>query len=173
MGTTLAKYYSVPGLPTALNVGGTFSYLASDSLSSVSESLDSNGNVTAQQLYTPYGSVRYNSGTMPTSKGLPASEAMRQRGWTTTTPGTMTPHSASLPAPIAWPMALIATGMSRATQSRTRIRRGIWCAPVEVVVAPHYTTILAAAAAEVVVGHIRFNSNPLNASVALVIWGEL
>ncbi len=60
----------MPGLPTALNVGGTFSYLASDSLSSVSESLDSSGNVTAQQLFTPYGSVRYTNGTMPTSKGF-------------------------------------------------------------------------------------------------------
>jgi hypothetical protein len=65
-GSTLTKYYSVAGLPLAINVGATFSYLASDSLNSVSEAFSSSGVVMAQQLYTPYGSVRYSSGTMPT-----------------------------------------------------------------------------------------------------------
>jgi RHS repeat-associated protein len=69
-GSTLTKYYSVKGLPLALSVGGTISYLASDSLHSVSEAFSSSGVVTAQQLYSPYGSARYSNGTMPTSKGF-------------------------------------------------------------------------------------------------------
>ena len=46
------------------------SYTLSDVLGSVSESVNaSTGAVTATQLYTPYGSVRYSSGTLPTSYG--------------------------------------------------------------------------------------------------------
>jgi RHS repeat-associated protein len=67
--TTLTKYFSVPGLPTAMRVGSTLSYLASDGLGSVSEALDGSGAVTAQQLYAPYGGTRYMSGVMPTTKG--------------------------------------------------------------------------------------------------------
>jgi RHS repeat-associated protein len=36
----------------------------------VSEALDGNGNVTAQQLFAPYGGVRYTSGVMPTAKAF-------------------------------------------------------------------------------------------------------
>jgi YD repeat-containing protein len=42
-GSTIARYCTVPGLPTAVNVGGTISYLASDGISSVSEALDGSG----------------------------------------------------------------------------------------------------------------------------------
>lgn len=75
--TTLTKYLRAPGLPTAIRVGtgGTLSYLASDGLSSVSEALDSSGNVTAQQLYAPYGGARYSNGTLPTSKGFTGQRA--------------------------------------------------------------------------------------------------
>jgi hypothetical protein len=33
------------------------------------ETLDGSGNVTAAQLYAPYGGLRYSSGAMPTAKG--------------------------------------------------------------------------------------------------------
>ncbi|MEO7000640.1 MAG: hypothetical protein ABI068_02425 [Ktedonobacterales bacterium] len=58
---------------------GTLNYLASDGLGSVSEALDGSGNVTAAQLYTPYGQTRYTSGTMPTSKGFTGQRAMQWR----------------------------------------------------------------------------------------------
>ena len=69
-GSTLTKYYSLKGLPLAVNVGGTISYLASDSLHSVSEAFNSSGTVTAQQLYLPFGSARYSNGTLPTRYGF-------------------------------------------------------------------------------------------------------
>lgn len=53
----ITKYFSVAGLPSAERVGtsGTLSYLTSDRLGSVSEAMDGSGNVTAAQLYAPYG----------------------------------------------------------------------------------------------------------------------
>jgi RHS repeat-associated protein len=62
--STLTKYFPAAG---AMRVGSALSYLATDGLDSVSEALDGSGNVTFQQLYTPYGSSRYTSGTSPTS----------------------------------------------------------------------------------------------------------
>jgi RHS repeat-associated protein len=47
----------------------TVTYVTTDDLGSVSEALSSSGTVTAQQLYGPYGNVRYSSGTMPTARG--------------------------------------------------------------------------------------------------------
>ena len=69
--TTLTKYFGASGLPTAERVGtnGPLSYLATDGQGTVSETLDGSGNVTSAQLYTPYGSVRYSSGSSPTSLG--------------------------------------------------------------------------------------------------------
>jgi RHS repeat-associated protein len=70
-GTTLTKYFSLPGLSvTAVNIGGTISNLATDGLSSVSAAVDNNGNALAQQLFALYGGRRYSSGTMPTTKGF-------------------------------------------------------------------------------------------------------
>src|SRR5262249_19853002 len=43
--------------------------LASDGLGSVSVALSSAGSTTAQQLYYPYGEVRYTSGSLPTARG--------------------------------------------------------------------------------------------------------
>src|SRR6185312_5023072 len=65
------------GLPTAERVGtnGPLSYLASDGQGTVSTSLDSAGNVTSQQLYTPYGNARYSSGSSPTSIGYTGQRA--------------------------------------------------------------------------------------------------
>jgi hypothetical protein len=90
-GSALTKYYSVAGLAvSAVNVGGTISYLASDGLASVSEAVDENENALAQQLFAPCGGSRYSSGTMPTRKGSPGSGRTRRAGWTTTTRGTTT-----------------------------------------------------------------------------------
>jgi RHS repeat-associated protein len=58
------------GLVTAVSVNGTLSYLVQDTLGSVAAALASSGNVTANQLYLPYGSGRYASGSMPTSYGF-------------------------------------------------------------------------------------------------------
>ncbi len=69
-GGTLTKYLAAGGgLPTAMRVGsgGALTYLASDGLRSISEALDGGGAVTFQQLFTPYGSSRYSSGSSPTS----------------------------------------------------------------------------------------------------------
>ncbi|HEX8730342.1 MAG TPA: hypothetical protein VF739_17060 [Ktedonobacterales bacterium] len=68
-GGVLTKYYSIPGVGTALNVGGTLSYLVSDGLNSVTAALSATGSVTSTQLYAPYGGVRYSSGVLPTAKG--------------------------------------------------------------------------------------------------------
>ncbi len=68
--STLTNYDSVPGVCGAISVGSTLSYLATDGLGSVTTALSSSiASVTAQQLYGPYGGVRYSSGTMPTAKG--------------------------------------------------------------------------------------------------------
>jgi RHS repeat-associated protein len=68
-GSTLTEYYPIPAIGTAVRVSSgstsTLSYLASDQLGSVTVALSASGSVTAQQLYSPYGSVRYASGTMP------------------------------------------------------------------------------------------------------------
>ncbi|HEU5347381.1 MAG TPA: hypothetical protein VFU63_02095 [Ktedonobacterales bacterium] len=42
----------------------------SDGLGSVSAALNQTGSASGTQLYSPYGGVRYSSGTMPTSKGF-------------------------------------------------------------------------------------------------------
>jgi RHS repeat-associated protein len=67
--TTTTSYYPA-GPATAVQVNGTLSYLISDHLGSANVALDTNGNVTATALYTPYGSLRYSTGTMPTTIGF-------------------------------------------------------------------------------------------------------
>jgi RHS repeat-associated protein len=57
------------GLNTTRDASG-ISYLASDGLGSVSEALSASGTATGAVLYSPYGGVRYSSGTLPTSKGF-------------------------------------------------------------------------------------------------------
>ncbi len=77
-GSTLTKYFTAGnGLPTAERVGtsGPLSYLATDGQGTVSQSLDSAGNVTSSQLYTPYGNARYSSGSSPTSMGYTGQRA--------------------------------------------------------------------------------------------------
>ena len=74
--TTLTKYFSAPGLPTAMRVGSTISYLASDGLGSVTAAFDGSGNLEAAQLYLPYGEgTRYSTGSMPTTRGYTGQRA--------------------------------------------------------------------------------------------------
>jgi RHS repeat-associated protein len=65
--TTTTVYYRIGGSQVALSVNGVVSYLLGDGLGSATVALDGNGNVTASQLYGPYGQLRYSSGTMPGS----------------------------------------------------------------------------------------------------------
>jgi RHS repeat-associated protein len=75
-GGTLTKYFGGgSGLPLVVKVGSTLSYLATDGLGSVSAALDSSGNVIAQQLYAPYGTSRFTSGSLPTSRGFTGQRA--------------------------------------------------------------------------------------------------
>lgn len=74
--SVLTNYYSVPGVVTAISVGSTLSYLATDGLGSVTTALSATtASVTAQQLYGPYCNVRYSSGTMPGSYGFTGQHA--------------------------------------------------------------------------------------------------
>jgi RHS repeat-associated protein len=73
--TTTTSYYQLGGQRIALAVNGTLSYLASDLLGSTTVALDGAGNVTASQLYAPYGTSRYSSGTMPTDRGFTGQHA--------------------------------------------------------------------------------------------------
>jgi RHS repeat-associated protein len=68
--TTTTAYYYLGGKRIGLSVNGTISYLASDGLGSSTVTLSSSGSATAAQLFAPYGSVRYSSGTMPTLYGF-------------------------------------------------------------------------------------------------------
>jgi len=63
--STLAYYGGV-----AVAVNGVLSYLGSDQLGSAEVALDSNGNVIASQLFTPYGNTRYSSGVFPTQQAF-------------------------------------------------------------------------------------------------------
>ena len=66
--TTTTKYYPA-GLVQAVSVNGSVTYLVPDALGSISEDLDASGNVLAEQLFGPYGNVRYSAGSMPGSHG--------------------------------------------------------------------------------------------------------
>ena len=68
--TTNTIQYFQAGPVIVVSVNGNLSYFVRDFLGSVAEALTSTGNVQADELYLPYGSVRYASGTMPTSYGF-------------------------------------------------------------------------------------------------------
>jgi RHS repeat-associated protein len=67
--TTTTKYYSLNGQRIAVRVGSgsTLDYLVSDPLGSNSIALNDTGQVIAVQHYSPYGTVDYSWGNMPTS----------------------------------------------------------------------------------------------------------
>ncbi|HEU5377425.1 MAG TPA: RHS repeat-associated core domain-containing protein [Ktedonobacteraceae bacterium] len=65
--TTTTTYYSLNGSRIAARVGSTLSYLVRDPLGSNTIALSSTGQVSALQHYSPYGTVDYTWGSMPTS----------------------------------------------------------------------------------------------------------
>ena len=80
---SLIKYYTAGGMALGVNTASDasgISYLASDGLGSVSEALNGSGTATGAQLYSPYGGVRYTTGTMPTSKGFTGQYADTSNG---------------------------------------------------------------------------------------------
>jgi RHS repeat-associated protein len=74
-GTGAITYYSASGKRIALMNNGTLSYLVGDHLGSTVETLDSSGNVSGSQLYGPYGSPRYTTGSMVTDYGFTGQRA--------------------------------------------------------------------------------------------------
>ncbi|HEY7780340.1 MAG TPA: RHS repeat-associated core domain-containing protein, partial [Ktedonobacterales bacterium] len=73
--TTTTTYYYAGTRRVALAVNGVFSYLGDDELGSAGVALDASGVAQANQLYAPYGAVRYTSGTMPGSFGYAGQRA--------------------------------------------------------------------------------------------------
>lgn len=69
--TTTIAYYG--GVAEAVN--GTFSYLASSGLGSVTVALNASGAAIASTLYAPYGTTRYSNGVMPGSFGFSGQRA--------------------------------------------------------------------------------------------------
>jgi RHS repeat-associated protein len=65
--TTTTKYYNLNGSRIAVRTGSTLSYLVSDPLGSNTVALNSTGQVIGLQHYSPYGTVDYSWGSMPTS----------------------------------------------------------------------------------------------------------
>jgi len=66
--TTTTKYYSANGTRIAVRIGGaTLDYLLSDPLGSNSVALNDTGQVIGLEHYSPYGTVDYSWGSMPTS----------------------------------------------------------------------------------------------------------
>jgi RHS repeat-associated protein len=78
--TTTTTYYYANEQRIALAVNGVFSYLCTDILGSVSVALDGSGAAQASQLFGPYGTVRYSSGTMPGSFGFTSQQANSASG---------------------------------------------------------------------------------------------
>ncbi|HEY7984693.1 MAG TPA: hypothetical protein VID73_11030, partial [Ktedonobacterales bacterium] len=57
------------------------SFLATTAQGSVAAALNGSGSTTAAQLYAPYGSSRYASGTMPTDYGYTGQRAEGLSAW--------------------------------------------------------------------------------------------
>ncbi|HEX8967828.1 MAG TPA: RHS repeat-associated core domain-containing protein, partial [Chloroflexota bacterium] len=76
-GSTTSTTTTYGGL--ALSVNGALSYTLSDGLGSVSEAVTTSGasagSVSATQLYAPYGAVRFQSGTLPGTRGYTGQHA--------------------------------------------------------------------------------------------------
>jgi RHS repeat-associated protein len=64
--STMVKYYYAGGERVAMRSGATLYYLFSDHLGSTSVTATSSGSLHSRQLYTPWGEVRYTSGSLPT-----------------------------------------------------------------------------------------------------------
>jgi len=74
------KYYSANGQRVAMRTSSTLSYLLADALGSSTVALDSTGATQAVQLFTPYGSVRYSQGSMPTTYNFTGQRLDSQTG---------------------------------------------------------------------------------------------
>jgi RHS repeat-associated protein len=68
--TQTTTYYAIGGMRIAANVNGTFYYFGYDALGSQVIVLNNSGTLVGSQLYGPYGSNRYSTGTLPTSIGF-------------------------------------------------------------------------------------------------------
>ena len=64
--TTTSKFYTVNAMRLAMRQASTLYYLLPDLLGSPTVALNSDGSFQAVQLFNPYGSSRYSSGSMPT-----------------------------------------------------------------------------------------------------------
>jgi hypothetical protein len=73
--STVTNFYYGAGKLLAEAVNGTFSYLATTAQGSVAAALSGSGTTSAAQLYAPYGTTRYSSGTMPTDYGYTGQRA--------------------------------------------------------------------------------------------------
>jgi hypothetical protein len=73
--TTTTTYYYGAGRLLAEAVNGTVSYLATTVQGSIAAALSASGTTTAAQLYAPYGTSRFSSGTMPTDYGYTGQRA--------------------------------------------------------------------------------------------------
>jgi RHS repeat-associated protein len=78
--TATAKFYSAGGRRVAMRVNGTLSYLLSDILGSSTVALNSDGSGQAVQLFSPYGSVNYSWGSMPTTYNFTGQRLDSQTG---------------------------------------------------------------------------------------------
>ncbi len=78
--TATSKYYSTGGQRVAMRVNGLLSYLLSDNLGSSTVALNSDGSGQAVQLFSPFGSVRYSWGTMPTTYNFTGQRLDSQTG---------------------------------------------------------------------------------------------
>jgi hypothetical protein len=68
--TTTRTYYLADGRLIAMAADSVLTYLASDGLGSPTVAQSPSGGVLAARLYSPYGGVRYASGSMPTYYGF-------------------------------------------------------------------------------------------------------
>lgn len=73
--TQTTTYYTVGGKRVAASVNGTHYYFGYDALGSQVMVLNAGGSVVGSQLYGPYGSSRYTTGTLPTSIGFTGQQA--------------------------------------------------------------------------------------------------
>src|SRR5258708_34132516 len=78
--TATSKYYSANGQRVAMRVNGILSYLLSDMLGSSTVALNSDGSGQAVQLFSPYGSVNYSWGSMPTTYNFTGQRLDSQTG---------------------------------------------------------------------------------------------
>ena len=79
--TTTTKYYSANGTRIAVRIGGaTLDSLLSDPLGSNSVALNNTGQVIGLEHYSPYGTVDYSWGTMPTSYNYTGQQLDSQTG---------------------------------------------------------------------------------------------